>query len=359
MDFAVTLSSASSRTVTVSYRTSNGSASSSLDYTAVSGTLTFRSGETSKTISVRTTDDSRDESNETFTVRLSNANGATISDASATGTINDNDTPSDHGDSRTTADPLDGCGTSDRDWSRSAHLSNGDIDYFKIVCDYARGTLRAYTTGSTDTRGEIQYGDGSSESRLRDDNRGSGRNFRVERSGTIGTYYIKVDGASWSTTGSYVLKVEWRPYDAPDRERNSRQIGDFSIPGRPNGTNFSLHLSRNDEDWFVFRLAPFGGTRCSTVTIRSSIESRLSSDFTTRPRIRIKSETGSRYRDVFDENGQFNTSVSLYHGSRKFYYIRVTPYLNLESSTGPYTLQITRSTPRAGILTCLSIGAKG
>ena len=91
LSFAVTLSSAASSTVTVSYRTSNGTASSSSDYTSASGTLTFRADDTRKTISVRTTDDTRDESNETFTVRLSNASGATISDDSATGTINDND----------------------------------------------------------------------------------------------------------------------------------------------------------------------------------------------------------------------------------------------------------------------------
>ena len=91
VSFAVTLSPAASSTVRVNYRTSNGTASSSSDYTSASGTLTFRAGETSKTISVRTTDDTIAESNETFTVRLSSASGATIADASATGTINDND----------------------------------------------------------------------------------------------------------------------------------------------------------------------------------------------------------------------------------------------------------------------------
>ena len=91
LSFAVTLSAAASRTVTVSYRTSDGTAHSSSDYAAGNGTLRFRAGETRKTISVRTTDDNRNESNETFTVRLHDASGATISDDSATGTIINDD----------------------------------------------------------------------------------------------------------------------------------------------------------------------------------------------------------------------------------------------------------------------------
>ena len=103
LSFAVTLSRAASRTVTVSYRTSDGpptraaydpelaTARSSSDYAAGSGTLRFRAGDTRKTISVRTTDDNRDEPHETFTVRLHNASGATILRGTATGTINDDD----------------------------------------------------------------------------------------------------------------------------------------------------------------------------------------------------------------------------------------------------------------------------
>ena len=91
LSFAVTLSPAASRTVTVSYRTSDGTARSSSDYAAGSGTLRFRAGDTRKTISVRTTDDNRIEFNDTFYVRLHNASGATIFRGTATGTINDDD----------------------------------------------------------------------------------------------------------------------------------------------------------------------------------------------------------------------------------------------------------------------------
>ena len=93
--FTVTLGLGASGTVTVQYATSGGTATEDTDYTAASGTLTFNPGETTKTITVQTTDDTTTETDETFTVTLSNPTGdAAISDATATGTIKDNDEPS-------------------------------------------------------------------------------------------------------------------------------------------------------------------------------------------------------------------------------------------------------------------------
>jgi hypothetical protein len=88
---AVTLSSGSSQAITVSYRTVDGTALATSDYTATSGTLTFQPGETSRTISVSIKGDRKREANETFTVELFNAVGASIGDAVATGTILNDD----------------------------------------------------------------------------------------------------------------------------------------------------------------------------------------------------------------------------------------------------------------------------
>jgi Calx-beta domain len=88
---AVTLSSSSSQAVTVHYSTANGTAKAKEDYTATSGTLTFQPGETSRTISVSIKGDRKREANETFSVNLSNAVGATIADGVATGTILNDD----------------------------------------------------------------------------------------------------------------------------------------------------------------------------------------------------------------------------------------------------------------------------
>ena len=92
--FAVTLSAASDQTVTVDYETAGGTATEGTDYSRAAGTLTFAPGDTENTIAVQTREDTLDEPDETFTVALSNPNGATLQDDTATGTIEDDDVPS-------------------------------------------------------------------------------------------------------------------------------------------------------------------------------------------------------------------------------------------------------------------------
>ena len=93
--FRVRLTAASGRQVTVDWAASaeSGDTAGSGDFTAVSATtLTFRAGQTEKTVTVSTTEDTLDEENETFTLRLSNATNATLgTDPTATGTIDDDD----------------------------------------------------------------------------------------------------------------------------------------------------------------------------------------------------------------------------------------------------------------------------
>ena len=89
--FEVTLNRAASETVTVDYATSDGTATAGADYTATSDTLTFQAGETQKTVNVAVLDDVHDDDGETLTLTLSNAVGARIRDAEATGTIENSD----------------------------------------------------------------------------------------------------------------------------------------------------------------------------------------------------------------------------------------------------------------------------
>ena len=94
MRFTVRLEPASARTVTVDYATSDGTATASVDYTPVTGTLTFGAGSTTRTIAVPIADDQTGEDTETFTVTLSSPSSAELDIALATGTIaDDDDTP--------------------------------------------------------------------------------------------------------------------------------------------------------------------------------------------------------------------------------------------------------------------------
>ena len=89
--FAVTLSRATSAVVNVDYATSDGTAQAGADYTTQSGTVTFAPGETAKTVNVDVLNDAHDEGSETMTLTLSNATGAYLDDAVATGTITNAD----------------------------------------------------------------------------------------------------------------------------------------------------------------------------------------------------------------------------------------------------------------------------
>ena len=91
MTFTVTLNPVAVSPVTVAWATADGTARAGTDYTAGNGSLTFNVGDSTKTVTVSVTGDDVDEPNETLTVRLSNASGATIADAEATGTIRDDD----------------------------------------------------------------------------------------------------------------------------------------------------------------------------------------------------------------------------------------------------------------------------
>jgi YD repeat-containing protein len=91
--FTITKSGTASGSCNVNYASANGTATAGSDYTATSGTHTFTSAQTSKTVSVPTTDDTTVESAETLTMSLSAPTGGAAigTPATATATINDND----------------------------------------------------------------------------------------------------------------------------------------------------------------------------------------------------------------------------------------------------------------------------
>ena len=93
MEFTVRLEPHGLGIVTVDYATADGTghnaARAGSDYTETSGTLRFNSLRTERTVSVPITDDAHEDDGETFTLTLSNPQGARLrpDDAEATGTI--------------------------------------------------------------------------------------------------------------------------------------------------------------------------------------------------------------------------------------------------------------------------------
>lgn len=89
--FTVTLVPTTTQVVSVTYATADGSAIAGNDYTATGGSLVFGVNEITKTISIPILGDTVDESDETFTVILSNPINAELIDAVGLGAIVDDD----------------------------------------------------------------------------------------------------------------------------------------------------------------------------------------------------------------------------------------------------------------------------
>ncbi|MEV6303930.1 Calx-beta domain-containing protein [Actinoplanes sp. NPDC051861] len=89
-----TLSAASDFPVSIPYTTTDGTATDPQDYTATAGTLSFAPGDDAEDVVVSINDDNRDETGtETFTVDTGTPTNATLTPASKTVNITDNDTP--------------------------------------------------------------------------------------------------------------------------------------------------------------------------------------------------------------------------------------------------------------------------
>jgi hypothetical protein len=91
--FTVSLSNASSQTITVNYATTDNTATAGDDYINAAGTLTFTPGQTSQPLNVGINGDVMNEDTVSFNVNLSSPDNATISDSQGVGTIVDDDAP--------------------------------------------------------------------------------------------------------------------------------------------------------------------------------------------------------------------------------------------------------------------------
>ncbi len=118
LTFSVSLSNASTSTVTVDFGTQDDTAQAGTDYEVTSGTVTFAPGEVSKLVTVPVNGDTANEPDETFNVTLSNPVNAVIAIGTGVGTILNDDFPVDF--DWTVPDRFDG----------QDHNGDGLTDYF-------------------------------------------------------------------------------------------------------------------------------------------------------------------------------------------------------------------------------------
>ena len=92
LKFPVTLSGATSKDVTVNYKTIDGTAKAGSDYKATTGTVTIPAGATTGIARVKVLSDKVHENDEQLSVTLGSPSYGTIADRRARGTIVDDDT---------------------------------------------------------------------------------------------------------------------------------------------------------------------------------------------------------------------------------------------------------------------------
>ncbi|MCB4748421.1 MAG: PPC domain-containing protein, partial [Sulfurovum sp.] len=105
----------------------------------------------------------------------------------------------DHSNSRSTATSINPNSETEGHFERA-----GDEDFFKIVISHS-ATLTLKTTGSTDTVGTLLDASGNEIAQNDNANGSLGSNFRISRSVTAGTYYVKVKHRNRAATGEYTL----------------------------------------------------------------------------------------------------------------------------------------------------------
>ena len=118
----------------------------------------------------------------------------------------------DHGDTRGDATGIALDTNSSVEVTTNGELTRGDTDYFRITLDRP-GTLLLHTSGGTDTVGRLE--DSGGRELTSNDDGGSGNNFRIERSLSAGTYYVRVRGFGGSTAGSYTLHARFTADQLP------------------------------------------------------------------------------------------------------------------------------------------------
>ena len=230
----VTLSAKTIRTVTVGYRTVDGTARSSSDYAARSGTIRIPADTTGTSIAILVNGDTAVESGEMFEVRLTSATVATIGRGRGRATIvNDDSTPpSTAAPTTTTTSPAGGATAwgwglnlhgeaGDGTWAnRSSPVQSGNGSTWASISAGANHTCAIRADGTAwcwgfNENGEL--GDGTDVSRNSPVQvAGGATNWATVSAGGYHTCATRTDGTlwCWGLGGEQVAGTEWETVSA-------------------------------------------------------------------------------------------------------------------------------------------------
>ena len=190
-----------------------------------------------------------------------------------------------------------------------------DDDYFSFTLSTQTTVIIDDADTAIDSQGWL-YDSGGMRVTDNDDG-GPGNAFRIERTLSAGTYYVRV--RSFGTeTGDYILRVYERSADSHGNARSSATS--VALYSETSG----LIYNSNDEDYFSFTLSAAGSVTIQTTGHTDTVG-------------HLYNSSGTQLATDDDSGSSDNFRITQATLSAGTYYVRVTSY---SDHIGPYTLLI-------------------
>ena len=139
--------------------------------------------------------------------------------------------------------------------SVTGHIDPGnDVDYF-VVHVSGPGTLTLHTTGSLDTKGELQDSAGTKLAEHDDVDLNTDRNFRIAHTVSAGSYYVRVESYR-TNTGGYILYAQFSGGGSNDSNDGGDNNGDNGSTG---GNDDSGLTTTPVDDLLLPEMVPIAG----------------------------------------------------------------------------------------------------
>ncbi len=177
---------------------------------------------------------------------------------------------------------------------------DGDDDYFSISVPAGGGDLDIYSTSSIDTYGYLLDSSANIIAE-HDDVSATDKNFKITRTLSVGTYYIRVKGYYFATTGDYTLRADiTNTISAPDGI-NATDGSSASY------VRVSWNSVNNASSYIVYRSNGSEGVYSQIASTSSSPYDDISAVATITYSYKIKACTGSSGTGICSDYSSFDT----------------------------------------------------